>query len=95
MHTDEKSVDPEYFFKADTIEELAEKINTNPYMSHKMDPKILAETVAKYNSYADAGADPDFDKPKPQYKIEKGPFYGVDFRHASRLLLRSACEQCL
>ena len=30
MHTDEKSVDPEYFFKADTIEELAEKINTNP-----------------------------------------------------------------
>lgn len=77
MHTDEKSVDPEYFFKADTIEELAEKINTNPYMSHKMDPKILAETVAKYNSYVDAGADPDFDKPKPQYKIEKGPFYAA------------------
>ena len=77
IRTDEKSVDPEYFFKADTIEELAEKINTNPYMSHKMDPKILAETVAKYNSYVDAGADPDFDKPKPQYKIEKGPFYAA------------------
>lgn len=77
IRTDEKSVDPQYFFKADTIEELAEKINTNPYMSHKMDPKVLAETVAKYNSYVDAGKDPDFDKPAPQYRIEKGPFYAA------------------
>lgn len=77
MHTDEKSVDPEYFFKADTIEELAEKINTNPWMSHKMDPKVLAETVKTYNSYVDQGKDPDFDKPAPQHKIEKGPFYAA------------------
>ncbi len=77
MHTDEKSVDPEYFFKADTIEELAEKINTNPWMSHKMDPKVLAETVKTYNSYVDQGKDPDFEKPTPQYKIEKGPFYAA------------------
>ena len=77
MHTDEKSVDPQYFFKADSIEELAEKINTNPWMSHKMDPKALAETVAKYNSYVDQGKDPDFDKPTPKHKIEKGPFYAA------------------
>lgn len=77
MRTDEKSVDPEYFFKADTIEELAEKINTNPWMSHKMDPKVLAETVKTYNSYVEAGKDPDFDKPAPQHKIEKGPFYAA------------------
>lgn len=77
IHTGEKYVDPEYFFSADTIEELAAKINTNPYMSHKMDPKALAETVAKYNSYVDQGKDPDFDKPTPQYKIEKGPFYAA------------------
>ncbi len=73
----EQSVDPQYFFVADTIEELAEKINTNPWMSYKMDPKVLAETVKKYNSYVDQGADPDFDKPAPQYKIEKGPFYAA------------------
>ena len=30
MRITENSVDPQYFFKADTIEELAEKINTNP-----------------------------------------------------------------
>ncbi len=73
----ENSVDPQYFFKADTIEELAEKINTNPWMSHKMDPKALAETVARYNGFVDAGKDEDFDKPKPEFKIEKGPFYAA------------------
>lgn len=73
----ENSVDPQYFFKADTIEELAEKINTNPWMSHKMDPKVLAETVARYNGFVDAGKDEDFDKPKPEFKIEKGPFYAA------------------
>lgn len=77
IHTDEKAIDPQYFFKADTIEELAEKINTNPYMSHKMDPKVLAETVKTYNSYVDQGKDPDFEKPASQYKIEKGPFYAA------------------
>lgn len=77
IHTDEKAIDPQYSFKADTIEELAEKINTNPYMSHKMDPKVLAETVKTYNSYVDQGKDPDFEKPAPQYKIEKGPFYAA------------------
>lgn len=73
----ESSVDPQYFFKADTIEELAEKINTNPWMSHKMDPKVLAETVARYNGFVDAGKDEDFDKPKPEFKIENGPFYAA------------------
>lgn len=73
----ENSVDPQYFFKADTIEELAEKINTNPWMSHKIDPKVLAETVRTYNTYVDKGEDPDFAKPAPQFKIEKGPFYAA------------------
>lgn len=77
MRITENSVDPQYFFKADTIEELAEKINTNPWMSHKMDPKALAETVARYNGFVDAGKDEDFDKPKPEFKIEKGPFYAA------------------
>lgn len=77
IRVNEKSVDPQYFFKADSIEELAEKINTNPWMSHKMDPKVLAETVRNYNRYVDEGKDPDFDKPTPKHKIEKGPFYAA------------------
>lgn len=77
MHTDSKSVDPQFFFKADTIEELAEKINTNPHQSYKMDPKVLAQTVARYNEFVAKGEDPDFEKPKPQYAIAKGPFYAA------------------
>ena len=77
MRISEKTVDPQYFFEADSIEALAEKINTNPWMSHKIDPKALAETVKTYNSYVDQGKDPDFDKPTPQFKIEKGPFYAA------------------
>lgn len=77
MHTDEKNVDPQYFFQADTLEELAKKINTNPWMTHKMDGKQLAETVARYNSFVEKGKDEDFDKPTPQYKIEKAPFYAA------------------
>ena len=77
MRINDTSVDPQYFFKADTIEELAEKINSNPWMKHKIDPKVLAETVKKYNSYVEKGEDPDFNKPKPEFKIEKAPFYAA------------------
>lgn len=77
MHISDTSVDPQYFFKADTIEELAAKINTNPWMKHKIDPKALAATVDRYNSFVDKGEDPDFGKPKPQYKIAKAPFYAA------------------
>jgi succinate dehydrogenase/fumarate reductase flavoprotein subunit len=77
MHTDEQNVDPQYFFQADTLEELAKKINTNPWMSHKMDGKQLAETVKRYNSFVDQGKDEDFDKPTPKFKIEKAPFYAA------------------
>ena len=77
IHDDPENVDPEYFFKADTIEELARKINTNPWMKHQMDPAVLAATVERYNGFVDKGEDPDFDKPKPQYKIATPPFYAA------------------
>ncbi|GAU76416.1 flavocytochrome c [Fusibacter sp. 3D3] len=56
-------------FKADTIEELAEKVGMNP--------DILADTVRKYNSYVDAGADPEFHKDTFSLKVEKAPFYAT------------------
>ncbi len=77
MHINDTTVDPKYCFKADTIEELAQKINSNPWMTHKIDPKQLAETVKRYNEFVDKGEDTDFGKPKPMYKIEKAPFYGA------------------
>ncbi len=70
-------VDPDgYFFKADTIEDLARNIK-NKYQREAIDPGTLAETVRRYNSFVDAGEDPDFEKPSPQYKIETPPFYAA------------------
>jgi succinate dehydrogenase/fumarate reductase flavoprotein subunit len=40
-----------------------------------MPPQNLVDTVARYNSFVDAGKDADFSKPKPLYKIVKPPFY--------------------
>jgi succinate dehydrogenase/fumarate reductase flavoprotein subunit len=65
-----------FFFSAATIEELAAKI----VMKHQrlpMPPANLAETVARYNGFVDAGLDADFDKPKPRYKIAKAPFHAA------------------
>ena len=42
-----------------------------------MPPRHLAETVSRYNDFVEAGADADFDKPKPLYKIAKPPFYAA------------------
>jgi len=56
-------------FKADTIEELAEKVGMNP--------EVLADTVKKYNSYVDAGVDPEFHKDTFSLKVEKAPFYAT------------------
>jgi len=58
-------------FGAPTLAQLAKLIH--------VPGDALAETVRKYNSYVDAGADPDFGKPKNllQSKIETSPFYAV------------------
>jgi len=76
-NTKPPNVDPDgYFFSADTIAELASKIK-NPYQKQTMSGGVLQETVARYNSFVTAGADTDFKKPTPLYKIEKPPFYAA------------------
>ena len=65
------NVDSQYFFSGDTIAELAGKIV--PQIS----ASTLQDTVSKYNSYVDAGKDPDFGKPTPKYKIQSPPFYAA------------------
>jgi hypothetical protein len=57
-------------FKADTIEELAEKIET--------DPGELKKTVERYNELVAKGADEDFGKEARFLKpIDTPPYYGI------------------
>ena len=70
------NVDPDYFFQADTLAELAAAIK-NPHQTLSMSGATLEETVARYNSFVDLGEDEDFDKPTPRYKIERPPFYAA------------------
>ena len=65
------------FFSADTIEELADKILA--YKHQRMPVRHLKETVDKWNSYVDAGSDPDFGRGEdaPMHKIDTPPFYAA------------------
>jgi len=67
-----------YFFRADTIEELAAKIHAG-HEFQRVPLSYLAETVAKWNSYVDKGSDPDFGRgpDAPMYKIDTPPFYAA------------------
>jgi urocanate reductase len=65
-----------YFFSADTIPELATQIK-NPYQKAAISGATLQETVNRYNGFVASGADADFKKPTPLYKIEKPPFYAA------------------
>jgi hypothetical protein len=62
------------FFKADTIAELARLVIGNKFQ--RMPLKYLEETVARFNGFADAGKDLDFEKPM-MHKIAKAPFYAA------------------
>jgi hypothetical protein len=67
-----------YFFQADTIEELAAKIEKG-HEFQRVPLSNLKETVAKWNSYVDKGADPDFARGQdaPMHKIDTPPFYAA------------------
>jgi hypothetical protein len=67
-----------FFFKADTIAELAAKIQAG-HEFQRVPLTHLAETVAKWNSYVDKGNDPEFARGSdaPMYKIDKPPFYAA------------------
>jgi len=65
-----------WFFSADTIAELAGQIE-NPYQLQKMPAAALEETVARYNSFVEAGKDADFARPMLKYKIQTPPFHAA------------------
>ncbi len=67
-----------YFFQADTIEELAEKIAAG-HEFQRVPLKYLTETVAAWNGYVEAGADPEFEREvdAPMHPIATPPFYAL------------------
>ena len=67
-----------YFFQADTIEDLAEKIAAG-HEFQRVPLGYLAETVATWNTYVDAGADPEFEREAdaPLNRIATPPFYAL------------------
>jgi succinate dehydrogenase/fumarate reductase flavoprotein subunit len=70
-------VDPDgYFYSANTLPALAAAI-VNKYQRKPISGADLERTVARYNSFVDAGNDADFGKPTPKYKIQMPPFYAA------------------
>jgi hypothetical protein len=67
-----------FFFKADTIEELAAKVKAG-HEFQRVPLTHLADTVAKWNSYVDKGGDPEFARgpDAPMHRIDTPPFYAA------------------
>ena len=67
-----------YFFRADTVEELAERIAAG-HEFQRVPLRYLADTVAAWNRAVDAGADPDFERhaDAPMYPVATPPFYAL------------------
>jgi hypothetical protein len=78
------TADDGFFFKADTIEELAAAIQKGN-QHQKVPLKYLKETVATWNSFVAKGADPDFERgpDAPMYTVATPPFY------AARIIVES------
>ena len=70
-------IDPDYFFAANSLGELATLVARNAYQKGEMDPRYLEQTVNRYNSFVESGVDTDYGKPKPAHKISKAPFYAA------------------
>lgn len=58
-----------YTKSGETIEDLAKAIET--------DPTILASTLEKWNSYVEAGSDPDFSRKSFAEKLDTAPYYAI------------------
>ncbi len=69
----EKAIEKGFVFKADTLEELAEKIG--------VPADVFVNEVARYKGFCESGVDEDFGKNKRQLvdRIKYGPYYAIKF----------------
>jgi hypothetical protein len=67
-----------FFFQADTLRELAGRIEAG-HEFQRVPLRYLAETVATWNGYVEAGADPDFEREAdaPMHRIARPPFIQI------------------
>ena len=73
-----KAIESGLILKADTIEELAEKIRNHPENKHRMVRPTFVETVERFNKFCDEKKDEDFGRrPATLGKIAQGPFYAM------------------
>lgn len=63
--------------KADTMEELGEKIRKVVENKERMDPKVLAATVAEFNEGCKSGKDKLGRRASTLAPLDKGPFYAA------------------
>jgi predicted oxidoreductase len=67
-----------WILKADTLEELAEKIKADPENKERIDAQTLVDTVAEFNAYCAAGEDKKFGRsPDTMGPVETPPFYAI------------------
>lgn len=68
--TNQDELDKGWIVKADTLEELAEKMG--------IDPEGLAATVATYDAACEAGTDEEFGRSYDLTPVGEGPFYACE-----------------
>ena len=73
-HSNQEYLEAGQIFKGETAEELAEQIG--------IDPATLANTVAKYNAFCEAGEDTDFHRGTDVYSAFN---YGAQGEEAMRV----------
>jgi succinate dehydrogenase/fumarate reductase flavoprotein subunit len=67
-----------WILKADTIEELCEKIKAHPDNHGQMDAEALVSSVARFNGFCEIGEDKDFNRDVDSLlPIETPPFYAL------------------
>ncbi len=73
-----EAIERGWILKAETMEELAEKIKAHPVNHGQMDTATLQETVARYNGFCAAGVDLDFHRSNDCLgPVQKAPFYAL------------------
>jgi succinate dehydrogenase/fumarate reductase flavoprotein subunit len=67
-----------WIIQAETLEELADKINQHPDNRSMMETQTLVDSVARFNAHCAAGHDADFERQVDTLKpVEKAPFYAI------------------